>query len=114
MPYHSGFAPGLFRGQTIVVTGGGSGIGRCIAHELVALGARVVLVGRTLAKLERVQAELAGEGGSAEVFTCDIRDEAGVTETVARILEAAGRVDGLVNNAGGQFPAQLRDLSTLR
>jgi len=111
MPYRSGFAPGLFNDQWIVVTGGGSGLGRCIAHELVSLGARVALVGRTLAKLERVRAEIADEGGSCLVFTCDIRDEAAVTETVAQILGAAGRIDGLVNNAGGQFPALLRDLS---
>jgi len=51
MPYQSGFVPGLFRERTIVVTGGGSGLGRCIAHELVALGAKVALVGRTPEKL---------------------------------------------------------------
>ena len=46
MSYQSVFRPGLFAGQVIVVTGGGSGIGRCIAHELAALGAHVVLIGR--------------------------------------------------------------------
>ena len=53
--YRSVFAPGLFAGQVIVVTGGGSGIGRCIAHELAALGAQVVLVGRNHDNLLRVQ-----------------------------------------------------------
>jgi citronellol/citronellal dehydrogenase len=56
MPYRSAFAPGLFAGRSIIVTGGGSGIGRCTAHELVALGARVALVGRTAEKLEAVRA----------------------------------------------------------
>jgi citronellol/citronellal dehydrogenase len=52
MSYDSVFKPGLFSGQTIMVTGGGSGIGRCTAHELAHLGAHVVLVGRKLEKLE--------------------------------------------------------------
>ena len=59
MPYNSVFKPGLFAGQTVVVTGGGSGIGRCTAHELAALGAFVVLVGRKQDKLDRVSADLA-------------------------------------------------------
>ena len=111
MPYQSGFAPGLFRERAIVVTGGGSGLGRCIAHELVALGAQVALVGRTPEKLARVERELADEGGTAACFACDVRDEAAVTAAVTHILERFGRIDGLVNNAGGQFPALLRDLS---
>jgi citronellol/citronellal dehydrogenase len=111
MPYQSGFRDGFFATRSIVVTGGGSGIGRCIAHELTALGAHVTLVGRTREKLERVRDEIVSDGGSADLLTCDIRDEEGVTATVAGIVEATGRIDGLVNNAGGQFPAQLRDLS---
>jgi citronellol/citronellal dehydrogenase len=110
MPYRSAFRPGLFEGRGVVVTGGGSGLGRCIAHELVALGARVALVGRRIEPLERVRDELAREGGDAFPFACDIRDEEGVTAAVGHILRALGRIDGLVNNAGGQFPAELRDL----
>jgi citronellol/citronellal dehydrogenase len=111
VPYRSGFREGLFEGRCVVVTGGGSGLGRCIAHELVALDARVALVGRRRERLERVRDELVREGGAADVFACDIRDEEGVTGTVDRILATQGRIDGLVNNAGGQFPARLRDLS---
>ncbi len=109
--YGSGFAPGLFDRWCVVVTGGGSGLGRCIAHELVALGARVALLGRTRAKLERVRDELAAAGGRASVHECDARDEDRVTAAVGEILAEHGRIHGLVNNAGGQFPALLRDLS---
>ena len=65
MTYRSVFVPGLFKGRVVVVTGGGSGIGRCTAHELAALGAHVVLVGRKLAKLHDVAGEIAADGGRA-------------------------------------------------
>jgi citronellol/citronellal dehydrogenase len=110
--YRSIFRTGLFAGQAVIVTGGGSGIGRCTAHELANLGAAVALVGRTLEKLENVRAEIAACGGRASVHVCDIRDEPAVRSTVASILETHGRVDSLVNNAGGQFPARIRDMST--
>ncbi len=111
MSYRSVFRPGLFAGQTIVVTGAGSGIGRCTAHELAALGAHVALVGRTVAKLEAVAAEIRDDGGKASHHACDIRDEEAVKATVAAVIAAHGRIHGLVNNAGGQFPAELASIS---
>ena len=111
MSYRSVFRPGLFAGQSVIVTGGGSGIGRCTAHELAALGAHVVLVGRTVARLEAVAAEIGEDGGEASHFACDIRDEEAVKATVAGALAARGRIHGLVNNAGGQFPAALAGIS---
>ncbi|TFW09930.1 SDR family oxidoreductase, partial [Oxalobacteraceae bacterium OM1] len=111
MSYRSVFRPELFAGQVAVVTGGGSGIGRCIAHELAALGARIALVGRKIAKLETVSAEITAAGGLASAHVCDIRDEDAVRATVQSILAAHGRIDALVNNAGGQFPAALEDMS---
>ncbi|WP_119419774.1 SDR family oxidoreductase [Desertibaculum subflavum] len=111
MPYDSVFRPDLFRDRVIVVTGGGSGIGRCIAHELASLGARVALVGRTREKLEAVMAELGGDAARVFIHACDLRQEAPVVAMVEAVLAWAGRIDGLVNNAGGQFPAQLRDIS---
>jgi len=111
MSYRSVFRPGLFAGQTIVVTGAGSGIGRCTAHELASLGAHVVLVGRTVAKLEAVTAEIRDDGGEASHHACDIRDEEAVKSTVAAVIAAHGRIHGLVNNAGGQFPAELAGIS---
>ncbi|MEH6524601.1 MAG: SDR family oxidoreductase [Sneathiella sp.] len=111
MSYRSIFRPGLFDGQSIVITGGGSGIGRCTAHELISLGARVALVGRDLKKLQTVSAEIIAEGGSATLHTCDIRDEDAVKRCVSEIIEQQGQISGLVNNAGGQFPAALEDIT---
>jgi citronellol/citronellal dehydrogenase len=109
--FASAFKLGLFAGRVVIVTGGGSGIGRCTAHELVSLGARVALVGRKLEKLEAVARELADVGGEAACFSCDIREEERVRETVAAVLARFGRIDGLVNNAGGQFSAPLESIS---
>jgi citronellol/citronellal dehydrogenase len=112
MHYRSVFAPDVFRGQTVIVTGGGSGIGRCTAHELAALGANVAIVGRNREKLQAVEAEIREDGGQAMTCVCDIRDEAMVIETVDAVLAAHGRIDGLVNNAGGQYRAPLESIST--
>ena len=107
MGYQSFFRRGAFDGRTIVVTGGGSGIGRCVAHELAALGAHAVLVGRDESKLAGVAREIDEDGGSASTQVCDIRDEERVRETVAKIVAARERIHGLVNNAGGQYPSPL-------
>jgi len=110
--YRSVFRPGLFDGQTVIVTGGGSGIGRCTAHELAALGADVVIVGRNEEKLASVRAEIVEDGGKASTIVCDIRDEAAVINAIDQVLAANGRIDGLVNNAGGQYRAALKTIST--
>ena len=107
MAYDSVFKPGLFSGQTILVTGGGSGIGRCVAHELAHLGAHVVLVGRKAEKLEATAGEIIEDGGSASWQACDIRDEEAVKAMVKAVVAERGPIHHLVNNAGGQFPAPL-------
>jgi citronellol/citronellal dehydrogenase len=112
LPYQSVFRPGLFAGRTIIVTGGGSGIGRCTAHELAALGAHVALIGRTAEKLETVKAEIEADGGRASAHPCDIRDEPSVIATIDAVLAATGRIDGLVNNAGGQYRTPMKTIST--
>ena len=109
--YRSVFQPGLFAGKTVIVTGGGSGIGRCTAHELAALGAAVAIVGRKVEKLDAVRAEIEAAGGMCSTHACDIREEDAVRATVTAVLERHGRIDGLVNNAGGQFPAPLAAIS---
>jgi citronellol/citronellal dehydrogenase len=112
MPYTSIYANGLFEGQTVIVTGGGSGIGRCTAHELAHLGAHVVIIGRSQDKLDEVVEEISADGGSCSGIAGDIRDEDGVRATVASVLEERGRIDALVNNAGGQYKSPLKDIST--
>ena len=109
--YRSVFRPGLFAGQLHWVTGGGSGIGRCVAHELAALGATVVVSGRSIDKLERVRAEIVEDGGRCHAVAFDIRDEDKVRAAVGEVLAEHGPVAGLVNNAGGQFPAPLLAIS---
>lgn len=112
MSYRSVFRPDLFKDQTIVVTGGGSGIGRCCAHELASLGARVAIVGRNPDKLESVRREISGDGGMVSAYVCDIRDDAGVISAVEAILADCGRIDGLVNNAGGQYYGAMKTFAT--
>ncbi|MGQ7274268.1 SDR family oxidoreductase [Marinobacter sp. V034] len=111
MSYQSILRAGLFEGQTIIVTGGGSGIGRCTAHELASLGAHVVLVGRKQDKLDTVLAEIIEDGGNASAYACDIREEEKVAATVREIVKQRGQIHGLVNNAGGQFPSPLASIN---
>ena len=107
MGYQSVFKPGLFENTNVVVTGGGSGIGRCTAHELASLGAHVIVTGRRADKLDRVVAEIREDGGRATASAFDVRDEEAVKSAVARMLAERGTVHGLVNNAGGQYPSPL-------
>lgn len=111
MSYQSVFHPDLFKGHVFIVTGGGSGIGRCTAHELASLGARVALVGRKAEKVESVKAEIIEDGGIASAHVCDIREEESVKATVKAIIAEHGGLNGLVNNAGGQFQAPLTGIN---
>jgi len=100
------FRPDLFHGTTAIVTGGGSGIGLAIARELATLGARVVIAGRKADKLARAAEQLRSEtGGTIHDIPCNIRDEEQVKALMAKTVELGGRIDFLVNNAGGQFPS---------
>lgn len=111
MGYCSIFHPELFKDRNIIVTGGGSGIGRCTAHELASLGAHVVLVGRKQEKLDKVLGEIVEDGGQGSAYSCDIRDEEAVRNLVKEIVKTRGVIHGLVNNAGGQFPSPLLAIS---
>lgn len=109
--FDSIFRPGLFAGQVVLVTGGGTGIGRCIAHELASLGATPIVAGRREEPLKSVVAEIETAGGRAEFEQLDIRDAEAVDATIAALVEEHGRLDGIVNNAGGQFPIPAGELS---
>ncbi|HEY1388410.1 MAG TPA: SDR family oxidoreductase [Ktedonobacterales bacterium] len=97
------FRPGLFADQVIVVSGGGTGIGRATARELAALGAHVVICSRSPEHLEPTRAEIEAAGGAVTALTCNIRDPESVEALFATVEERLGRAHGLVNNAGGQF-----------
>jgi citronellol/citronellal dehydrogenase len=109
--FESVFRPGLFEGKTVLVTGGGTGIGRCTAHELAALGANVVIAARRKEPLERTAAEIHAAGGRCVTAELNIRDEKAVDATVAALAAKHGRIDALVNNAGGQFVQPAAQLS---
>jgi citronellol/citronellal dehydrogenase len=109
--YRSVFRPDLFADWVVVVTGGGSGLGRCIAHELASLGASVVLWGRRRDPLEATAREIADDGGEVSWVSGDIRAPEDVERCVAQIHDRHGGVDGLVNNAGGQYSAPAAEIT---
>src|SRR5436190_2295018 len=102
------FAPGLLSGHVIVLTGGGSGLGRATAQELSACGATVVIAGRRIGPLEETAALCEGP---CEPTVCDIREEDQVAALVDGVLARHGRIDTLVNNAGGQYMSPAEDIS---
>jgi len=103
------FRPGLLDGQVAVVSGGGSGLGRRSAVELAALGAEVVVCGRRAEPLEQTVA-LCPEG-RCTARVCDIREEDEVDALVTWTLDRHGRIDLLVNNAGGQYLTPAEDIT---
>ncbi len=110
--YRSIFRDDLFVGQVFLVTGGGTGIGRAIAHELASLGAHVVIAARKEERLKGVVDEIVKGGGEASFHTVNIRDEESIQALFAAIVEEHGVLHGLVNNAGGQFPSPAQYIST--
>jgi meso-butanediol dehydrogenase / (S,S)-butanediol dehydrogenase / diacetyl reductase len=91
---------GRFAGRSVIVTGGGRGIGRATAKAFAAAGGDVLVLGRTVADLEATVAQIKDDGGQAWSLQCDVCDEAQVDAATARAIERNGRIDVLVNNAG--------------
>src|SRR5438477_12817486 len=98
------FAADALKDQVVVVTGGAGGIGRAIAWLFARLGAHVAVVGRNQDKLDAVVAEIAARGLKASAHTADIREPDEVNALFDSVWAAHGRLDILVNSAGGQFP----------
>jgi NAD(P)-dependent dehydrogenase (short-subunit alcohol dehydrogenase family) len=106
------FRNGLLHGKRILVTGGGTGLGREIAEQYLSLGAVVHICGRRKGVLDATAAELvAAHGGSVQTHACDIRDAAAVDAMVEAIWNEGGPLTGLVNNAAGNFISRTEDLS---
>ncbi len=110
--FDSVFRPGLFEGQTVLITGGGTGLGRCNAHELASLGAQVVIAGRREDVLGETADEIRSDGGRCEFETMDVRDDESVTGAITKIVERVGPIHGLYNNAGGQFASPAAKISS--
>ena len=107
------FKPGLLAGQVILVSGGGSGLGRATAIELTGLGADVVICGRDIEPLRETADLCMAEGaeGSCSAMQCDIRESDQVDALIDATIETHGRIDTLVNNAGGQFLSPAEQIS---
>ncbi len=96
---------GVFTGQTAVITGGGTGLGRETALAFARLGGRVAIAGRTAERLDEVAGLITAAGGTCLAVPTNIREVEQVEALRDAVYDAFGKVDHLVNNAGGQFPA---------
>lgn len=106
------YKPGLLAGKRYLVTGGGSGLGRVMSEALLLLGAEVYICGRREPLLEQTAAELmAAHGGRVIPKACDIRHEAQIATMLDEIWADGGALDGLINNAAGNFVSRTEDLS---
>jgi citronellol/citronellal dehydrogenase len=102
---------GYFTGKVVLVSGAGSGIGRALAHWAARLGAQVVLCGRTIEKLNDTATALARYGAHPMIHALTIRDPDAVSQLFQIAYTRFGRVDVVINNAGGQFPSPALDIS---
>lgn len=104
------FSNELFKDKIALVTGGGSGIGKAIAQQLLQAGATVYIASRKEEKLQNAIADLQAYG-PVDYFVCDIREPEQIQAMADGIKEKSDRLDILVNNAGGQFPSLAEDIS---
>jgi citronellol/citronellal dehydrogenase len=109
--YPTVFATDALKDMVVVVSGGAGGIGRAIAWLFARLGAHVAIVGRNQAKLDALAAHLAGRGLKASAHVADIREPHAVNALFDTVWAAYGRIDSLINSAGGQFPQPAIDFS---
>ena len=107
----SPFRADLLTGRVAFVTGGATGIGKEICRVFGRHGARIAIASRKQEVLDAARAELGNEGIEVHVDSCDVRDAAAVQRVVAGIIERYGRLDIVVNNAAGNFPAPMSRIS---
>jgi NAD(P)-dependent dehydrogenase (short-subunit alcohol dehydrogenase family) len=105
------FREDLLSGKTVVITGGGTGLGRSTALRLAGLGARVAVLGRRPDPLQQTAAEIREAGGRAAAVPCDIRDPAAVEAAFDAVEKELGPANQLINNAAGNFLCPSEDLS---
>lgn len=106
------YKPCLLQGQRVLVTGGGSGLGRVMSEALLTLGAVVYICGRRGVVIEQSANELmAAHGGRVVPLVCDIRDDAAIQSMLNTIWADGGALTGLINNAAGNFISRTEDLS---
>ena len=101
----------LLQDKVIIITGGSSGMGLAMAKEFVKQGAKVVITGRDLERLQNAKAEILTYGEHIEVFQMDVREVEHVEGMVKFTVQTFGRIDGLVNNAAGNFIVNAEKLS---
>ena len=106
------YKPGLLKGERILVTGGGTGLGRVMAEAFLMMGADIYLCGRRGAVVEQTAQELVQQhGGRAVGHACDVRQPEAVEQMIEAIWADGGALTGLVNNAAGNFVSRTEDLS---
>ena len=105
------FASDLLKDKVVVVTGGGTGLGKSMSARFLALGAKLVIASRGEGHLEEAAAELGKSGGEVLPVQCDVRDPASVDAMVRKAVERFGHIDCLVNNAAGNFLCPTEDLT---
>lgn len=106
--------PGSFKNTNIVITGGGTGLGKSMTEYFLELGANVIITSRKMDVLEKTADELNGKSydGTVLPVACDVRDLAQIQQVIAKSRETFGSIQGLINNAAGNFISPTERLSS--
>ena len=105
------FQKDVLKGKRILVTGGGTGLGKEMAAEYASLGASVYICGRRQSVLDETVKEITDSGGQIKAYACDIRVSEAVNDMIDTIWKDGGALTGLVNNAAGNFISPTKDIT---